>query len=45
MQTVSSGFAIMATNKYVMKPEQKRNEINLKFARYSNNGNTSTLLK
>ena len=43
--TVSSGFAIMATNKYVMKPEQKRNEINLKFARYSNNGNTSTLLK
>jgi len=43
--TVSSGFAIMATNKYVMKPVQKRNEINLKFARYSNNGNISTLLK
>ena len=43
--TVSSGFAIMATNKYVVKPQNKRNEIIVKFARYSNKGVNSTLLK
>ena len=43
--TVSSGFAIMATNKYVVKPQNNRNEIMVKFARYSNKGVTSSLLK
>ena len=43
--TVSSGFAIMATNKYAVKPQSNRNELIVKFARYSNNGAQSSLLK
>ena len=43
--TVSSGFAIMATNKYVVKPQNNRKEISVKFARYSNKGGQSALLK
>ena len=43
--TVSSGFAIMATNKYAIKPQSNRNELIVKFARYSNNGAQSSLLK
>ena len=43
--TVSSGFAVMATNKYVVKPQNKRKDIIVKFARYSNKGGQSSLLK
>ncbi len=43
--TVSSGFAIMATNKYVVKPQNNRKEISVKFARYSNKGVLSSILK
>ena len=43
--TVSSGFAVMATNKYVVKPQNNRKEISVKFARYSNKGSQSSLLK
>tara|TARA_E500000318_G_scaffold112066_1_gene133972 strand:- start:23025 stop:25280 length:2256 start_codon:yes stop_codon:yes gene_type:complete len=43
--TVSSGMAIMATQRYVVKPPKKSNEINLTFARYNNSGLNSTILK
>lgn len=43
--TVSSGLAIMATQRYVVKPPKKSNEINLTFARYNNSGLTSSILK
>ena len=42
--TVSSGLAIMANNKYVVKPEKKVKEINVNFARYNNRGMISTML-
>ncbi|QDP58477.1 MAG: hypothetical protein Unbinned6046contig1000_46 [Prokaryotic dsDNA virus sp.] len=43
--TVSSGLAIMATQRYVVKPPKKSNEINITFARYNNSGLTSSILK
>tara|TARA_B100001057_G_scaffold146640_1_gene146610 strand:- start:8962 stop:11241 length:2280 start_codon:yes stop_codon:yes gene_type:complete len=43
--SVSSGLAIMANNKYVVKPEKKVKEINVNFARYNNRGMTSTMLR
>jgi len=43
--TVSSGLAIMATQRYVVKPPKKSNEINVTFARYNNSGLTSSILK
>ena len=43
--TVSSGFAIMANNKYVRKPQKSVKEINVTFARYNNGGITSTILR
>ena len=43
--TVSSGFAIMANNKYVNKPPKNVKEINVTFAKYNNGGITSTILR
>lgn len=43
--TVSSGFAIMANNKYVTKPKKSVKEINVTFARYNNGGLNSTILR
>ena len=43
--SISSGLAIMANQKNLYLPEQKQNKINLNFARYSNNGNYSELIK
>jgi len=43
--TVSSGFAIMATRKYVIKASQTNKIINVNFAKYSNNGLVSSIIK
>ena len=43
--TVSSGFAIMANNKYVTKPQKSVKEINVTFAKYNNGGLNSTILR
>lgn len=43
--TVSSGLAIMANKTYISKPIRNNNEIMFNFARYSNNGMQSELLK
>jgi len=39
--TISSGLAVMATQKHLYLPEKKQSKINLNFARYSNNGTLS----
>jgi len=43
--TVSSGFAIMANQSTIKRGEEKRNQINLNFARYSNKGFVSEIIK
>ena len=43
--TVSSGFAIMANNKYVTKPQKSVKEISVTFAKYNNGGLKSTILR
>ena len=43
--SISSGLAIMANQKNLYLPEQKQNKINLNFARYTNNGIYSELIK
>jgi hypothetical protein len=43
--TISSGLAIMANQSYVTKPIRNNNEIMFNFARYSNKGMHSELLK
>jgi hypothetical protein len=43
--TVSSGFAIMANQSTKNKGEEKRNQINLNFAKYSNKGFVSEIIK
>jgi hypothetical protein len=43
--TVSSGLAIMANQKYIMKPEKTNKEINVNFAKYNNNGLISSISK
>jgi hypothetical protein len=43
--TISSGFAIMANQTYVSKPIRNNKEILFNFARYSNKGLQSELLK
>ncbi len=43
--TVSSGFAIMANQKYMIKPEKNTNEINVNFAKYNNKGLVSKILR
>lgn len=42
---ISSGLAIMANQKHLYVPEKKESKIILNFARYSNDGLTSQLLK
>ena len=43
--TVSSGLAIMANQKYVVKPQKVSKEINVNFAKYNNSGLFSSILK
>ena len=43
--TVSSGLAIMANQKYLIKPEKTNKIINVNFAKYNNNGLVSSILK
>jgi hypothetical protein len=43
--SISSGLAIMANQKHLYIPEKKESKISLKFARYSNDGNISQLIK
>ena len=43
--TISSGLAIMANQKSLYLPIQKQSKISLNFARYSNSGNFSELIK
>jgi hypothetical protein len=41
--SISSGLAIMATQKSMYQPEVKQSKISIKFARYNNNGITSQI--
>ena len=43
--TVSSGLAIMANQKYVVKPQKNNTEINVNFAKYNNGGIVSSIIK
>ena len=43
--TISSGLAIMANQKHLYIPEKEKTKIIINFARYSNDGTTSQLLK
>jgi hypothetical protein len=43
--SISSGLAIMATQKHMYQPEKKQSKISINFARYSNRGNISELMK
>ena len=42
---ISSGLAIMANQKHLYVPEKKESKISINFARYSNDGNISQLMK
>jgi hypothetical protein len=42
---ISSGLAIMANQKHIYMPEKKESKISITFARYSNNGITSEILR
>ena len=42
--SISSGLAIMATQKHLYLPEEKQSKISINFARYSNKGHLSQLL-
>jgi len=43
--SISSGLAIMANQKHLYVPEKKESKININFARYSNDGTYSQLIK
>jgi hypothetical protein len=43
--SISSGLAIMANQRGLYKPEKKQSKISINFARYSNRGNISELIK
>ena len=43
--SISSGLAIMATQKHMYLTEKKQSKINLNFARYTNQGNLSELIR
>jgi len=43
--TISSGLAIMANQKHIYTPIKKESKISVKFARYSNKGSISQILK
>ena len=42
---ISSGLAIMATQKHIYTPEAKQSKISINFARYTNDGVTSQLIR
>ncbi len=42
---ISSGLAIMANQKHVYLPEKKESKISVNFARYTNSGTTSQLIR
>ena len=43
--TISSGLAIMANQKNAYLPEKKESKISINFARYTNNGTRSEIIK
>jgi hypothetical protein len=43
--TISSGLAVMANQKGVYLPEKKESKISINFARYTNNGTRSEIIK
>jgi len=43
--SISSGLAIMANQKHLYQAEKKEKKLVLNFARYSNDGNTSQLIR
>jgi hypothetical protein len=43
--SISSGLAIMACQKHLYQPEKKQSKININFARYSNKGTISEIIK
>ncbi len=43
--SISSGLAIMATQKHLYQPEKKQSKININFARYNNKGNISEIIR
>jgi len=43
--SISSGLAIMATQKNLYLPEKKQSKININFARYSNKGTLSEIIR
>jgi hypothetical protein len=43
--SISSGLAIMANQKHLYVPEKKESKINLNFARYSNDGTLSQIIR
>jgi hypothetical protein len=43
--SISSGLAIMANQRHLYLPEKKETKISVNFARYTNNGNTSQLIR
>jgi hypothetical protein len=43
--TISSGLAIMANQKNVYLPDKKESKISINFARYTNSGTLSELIK
>jgi hypothetical protein len=43
--SISSGLAIMACNKHMFTPDVKQSKISVKFARYDNDGYTSSRIK
>lgn len=43
--SISSGLAIMANQKHLYMPEEKKSKISINFARYKNDGQTSQLIK
>ncbi len=43
--SISSGLAIMATQKHLYQPEKKQSKIMVNFARYNNKGNISEIIR
>jgi hypothetical protein len=43
--SISSGLAIMANQKNVYLPEKKESKISINFARYTNSGTTSQIIR
>ena len=43
--SISSGLAIMACQKHLYQPERKESRIMINFARYSNKGNISQIIR